>query len=106
MCLSIRWICTKSKFDLCHTCNTELATQQLDAKQAEAEREKRAKVISAQGEFDSSKILSDAAKILDENKNAIVLRYLDTMREISSGEGKSTTFFPLPIDFLNKLTEK
>ena len=80
--------------------------QRAMAKQAEAEREKRAKVISAQGELDSSKILSDAAKILDENKNAIVLRYLDTMKEISSGEGKSTTFFPLPIDFLNKLTEK
>lgn len=80
--------------------------QRAMAKQAEAEREKRAKVISAQGEFDASKILSDAAKILDENQNAIVLRYLDTMKEISSGEGKSTTFFPLPIDFLNKLANK
>ncbi len=80
--------------------------QRAMAKQAEAEREKRAKVISAQGEFDASKILTDAAKILDENQNAIVLRYLDTMKEISSGEGTSTTFFPLPIDFLNKLTNK
>ena len=80
--------------------------QRAMAKQAEAEREKRAKVISAQGEFDASKILADAAKILDENQNAIVLRYLDTMKEISSGEGTSTTFFPLPIDFLNKLTSK
>lgn len=80
--------------------------QRAMAKQAEAEREKRAKVISAQGEFDASKILSNAAKILDENQNAIVLRYLDTMKEISSGEGKSTTFFPLPIDFLNKIANK
>lgn len=80
--------------------------QRAMAKQAEAEREKRAKVISAQGEFDASKILADAAKILDENQNAIVLRYLDTMKEISSGEGTSTTFFPLPIDFLNKLANK
>lgn len=79
--------------------------QRAMAKQAEAEREKRAKVISAQGEFDASKILADAAKILDENKNAIVLRYLDTMKEISSGDGKSTTFFPLPVDFLTKLTK-
>jgi len=80
--------------------------QRAMAKQAEAEREKRAKVISAQGEFDASKILSDAAKILDENQNAIILRYLDTMKEISAGEGSSTTFFPLPIDFLNKIVNK
>lgn len=75
--------------------------QRAMAKQAEAERDKRAKVISAQGEFEASKILSDAAAILDKQKNAIVLRYLDTMKEISSGEGRSTTFFPLPVDFLN-----
>jgi len=80
--------------------------QRAMAKQAEAEREKRAKVISAQGEFDASKILADAAKILDENQNAIILRYLDTMKEISAGEGSSTTFFPLPIDFLNKIVNK
>ena len=77
--------------------------QRAMAKQAEAEREKRAKVISAQGEFDAAKILSDAAQILDENKNAIVLRYLDTMKEISSGDGRTTTFFPLPVDFLSHL---
>ena len=80
--------------------------QRAMAKQAEAERDKRAKVISAQGEFEASKVLSDAAKILDENQNAIILRYLDTMKEISSGEGKSTTFFPLPVDFLSKLTKQ
>ena len=71
-----------------------------------AEREKRAKVISAEGELEAAKKLAEAAQILGTQKNAIVLRYLDTMKEISMGEGKSTTFFPLPIDFMNKLTEK
>ena len=78
--------------------------QRAMAKQAEAERNKRAKVISAEGELAASKKLAEAAAVLDEHKNAIILRYLDTMKEISQGSGKSTTFFPLPIDFLNKLT--
>ncbi|HLE11750.1 MAG: hypothetical protein A2504_15370 [Bdellovibrionales bacterium RIFOXYD12_FULL_39_22] len=77
--------------------------QRAMAKQAEAERNKRAKVISAEGEYEASKKLAEAAAILGQEPNAIVLRYLDTMKEISSGEGKSTTFFPLPIDLLNKL---
>lgn len=75
------------------------------AKQAEAERDKRAKVISAQGELEASKILAQAAGELNKQKNAIVLRYLDTMKEISSGEGRSTTFFPLPVDFLSNLSK-
>ena len=77
--------------------------QRAMAKQAEAERDKRAKVISAQGEFDAALKLSEAAKVLNESPNAITLRYLDTMKEISSGEGKSTTFFPLPVDFLTNI---
>lgn len=80
--------------------------QRAMAKQAEAERDKRAKVISAQGELDASKKLAEAASVLDTQKNAIILRYLDTMKEISSGGGKSTTFFPLPIDFLNKISSR
>lgn len=75
--------------------------QRAMAKQAQAERDKRAKIISAEGEFEASKKLSEAAAILESNRYAIVLRYLDTMKEISAGEGKSTTFFPLPTDFLN-----
>lgn len=71
------------------------------AKQAQAERDKRAKIISAEGEFEAAKKLSEAAEILGAKGSAIVLRYLDTMKEISSGEGKSTTFFPLPIEFLD-----
>lgn len=80
--------------------------QRAMAKQAQAERDKRAKVISAQGELEASVKLAEAAKVLDTQQNAIVLRYLDTMKEISSGEGKTTTFFPLPIDFLNRLIQK
>jgi regulator of protease activity HflC (stomatin/prohibitin superfamily) len=77
--------------------------QRAMAKQAEAERNKRAKVISAEGEYEAAKKLAMAAAELSKEKNAIVLRYLDTMKEISSGEGRSTTFFPLPVDFLGKL---
>ena len=77
--------------------------QRAMAKQAEAERDKRAKVISASGEFEASVKLAEAAEILGSQKNAIVLRYLDTMKEISTGEGTSTTFFPLPVDFLSKI---
>lgn len=73
------------------------------AKQAHAEREKRAKVISAEGELEASVKLAEAAAVLDTQKNAIILRYLDTMKEISRGDGKSTTFFPLPIDFLSRM---
>jgi len=83
-----------------------LDMQRAMAKQAEAERNKRAKVISAEGELDASKKLAEAAAVLDTQKNAIILRYLDTMKEISQGTGKSTTFFPLPIDFMNKISSK
>ena len=67
--------------------------QRAMAKQAEAERDKRAKIISAEGELEASIKLAEAAKVLDTQKNAIILRYLDTMKEISTGDGKSTTFF-------------
>jgi len=80
--------------------------QRAMAKQAEAERDKRAKVISAGGELEAAKKLSQAAAILDENQNAIILRYLDTMKEISTGSEKSTTFFPLPIDFMQSMVKR
>jgi len=75
--------------------------QRIIARQAEAEREKRAKIISAQGELEASVKLSEAAKILSSEKDAITLRYLDTMREISINSGASTTFLPIPIDIFN-----
>jgi regulator of protease activity HflC (stomatin/prohibitin superfamily) len=71
--------------------------QRAMAKQAEAERERRSKVIAAEGEFQASQRLSDAAKILDEQPSALTLRYLQTLREIAV-ENNSTTIFPVPID--------
>ena len=73
--------------------------QRAMAKQAEAERERRSKVIAAEGEFQASQRLSDAAKILAENSSALTLRYLQTLREIAT-EKNSTTIFPVPIDLL------
>ncbi|MFZ1801096.1 MAG: slipin family protein [Chitinophagaceae bacterium] len=73
--------------------------QRAMAKQAEAERERRSKVISAEGEFQASQRLSDAAKILSEQPSALTLRYLQTLREIAT-ENNSTTIFPIPIDIL------
>lgn len=71
--------------------------QRAMAKQAEAERERRAKVINAEGEFQAANKLAEAAQIIQEHPMALQLRYLQTMREISA-ENNSTTIFPLPID--------
>jgi regulator of protease activity HflC (stomatin/prohibitin superfamily) len=74
--------------------------QRAIAKQAEAERERRAKVIHAEGEFEASQKLADAAKVLETQPAAIQLRYLQTLTEI--GVEKNTTIvFPLPIDIIN-----
>ncbi len=73
--------------------------QRAIAKQAEAERERRAKVIGAEGEFQAAQKLSDAAKIISENPIALQLRYLQTLREVAA-ENNSTTIFPVPIDLL------
>jgi regulator of protease activity HflC (stomatin/prohibitin superfamily) len=73
--------------------------QRAMAKQAEAERERRSKVIAAEGEFQASQRLADAAKVLSEQPSAITLRYLQTLREIAT-EKNSTTIFPIPIDLL------
>ena len=80
--------------------------QRAMAKQAEAEREKRAKIISAQGEFEAAQKLSEAAQVLGEQKDAITLRFLETMREIAGANNSSTTFFPIPVDFLSRIMDK
>lgn len=80
--------------------------QRAMAKQAEAEREKRAKIISAEGELAAAQKLSEAAKVLGEQKDAITLRYLETMREIAGSNNSSTTFFPIPVDFLSKFISR
>lgn len=74
--------------------------QRAMAKQAEAEREKRAKIISADGEFQAAKKLADAAEVLATQKDALTLRYLDTMRDVSQGSGKSTILFPVPVNIM------
>jgi regulator of protease activity HflC (stomatin/prohibitin superfamily) len=71
--------------------------QRAMSKQAEAERERRAKVINAEGEFQAAAKLAEAADVLTRFPVAVQLRYLQTMREIAS-ERNTTTFFPVPID--------
>jgi regulator of protease activity HflC (stomatin/prohibitin superfamily) len=71
--------------------------QRAMAKQAEAERERRAKVINAEGEYQAADKLAAAATIIGEHPMALQLRYLQTLREISA-ESNSTTLFPIPID--------
>ena len=73
--------------------------QRAMAKQAEAERERRAKVIHAEGEFQASGKLREAADVISENPTALQLRYLQTLTEVAS-EKNSTTIFPVPIDML------
>src|SRR3989338_2452938 len=73
--------------------------QRAMAKQAEAERERRSKIIASEGEFQAAQRLSDAAGILSEQPSALTLRYLQTLAEIAT-ENNSTTIFPVPIDLL------
>ena len=71
--------------------------QRAMARQAEAERERRSKIIAAEGEFQASQRLADAAQILGSQPSALTLRYLQTLVEISS-EHNTTTVFPIPIE--------
>jgi regulator of protease activity HflC (stomatin/prohibitin superfamily) len=86
--------------------DVELPTtmQRAMAKQAEAEREKRAKVLLAQGEFQAAQTLADAAHLISTEPAAITLRYLQTLTEIAA-EKNSTVVFPLPIDLVEPLAE-
>ena len=79
--------------------------QRAIARQAEAERERRAKIIGAEGEFQASTKLSEASDILSRNPMALQLRYLQTLIEIST-EKNSTIIFPIPIDILKVFMEK
>jgi regulator of protease activity HflC (stomatin/prohibitin superfamily) len=78
--------------------------QRAMARQAEAERERRAKIINAEGEFQASQRLFDAAEIISQNPATIQLRYLQTLLELGSGS-TSTIVFPLPIDLIEPLTQ-
>ncbi len=75
------------------------------ARQAEAEREKRAKIIHADGEFQAAQKMADAAKVLSVHPAAIQLRFLQTLTEVAT-EKNSTTIFPVPIDLLKPFLEK
>ncbi len=75
--------------------------QRAMAKQAEAERERRYKVINAEGEFQAAKRLAEAAEIIAEHPVALQLRYLQTLREMTY-EGKSATIVPIPVDLLGR----
>jgi regulator of protease activity HflC (stomatin/prohibitin superfamily) len=73
--------------------------QRAMARQAEAERERRAKVIHAEGEFQASKKLAEAAQVIEGHPTALQLRFLQTLTEVAS-EKNSTTIFPVPIDII------
>jgi len=78
--------------------------QRAMARQAEAEREKRAKIIHAEGEFQASQQLSEAAEIINQNPVTIQLRYLQTLTEIGA-EKNTTVVFPLPIDMIGHMLD-
>ena len=73
--------------------------QRAMAKQAEAERERRSKIIRAQGEYEAAQKLTDAANIMSTNSTTLQLRYLETLRDIAT-EHNSTILFPMPIDIM------
>lgn len=80
------------------------AMQRAMARQAEAERERRAKVINAEGEFQASEKLSEAAAVLERNPSSIQLRYLQTLLELGADQN-STVVFPLPLDLIQPLLD-
>ena len=77
--------------------------QRAIARQAEAERERRSKVIHAEGEYQASQRLADAANILSQNPAAIQLRYLETVMSVA-GDKNSTILFPIPVDILSSFS--
>jgi regulator of protease activity HflC (stomatin/prohibitin superfamily) len=79
--------------------------QRAIAKQAEAERERRSKVIGAEGEFQAAQKMVDAAALMEEHPISLQLRYLQTLREIAA-EKNSTTLFPIPIDLIDVFLKK
>jgi regulator of protease activity HflC (stomatin/prohibitin superfamily) len=78
--------------------------QRVLARQAEAERERRAKVINAEGEFQAAQRLAEAAQIIEQHPAALQLRYLQTLATIARSN-PSTTLFPIPIDLMRPFLE-
>ncbi len=81
------------------------AMQRAMARQAEAERERRAKVIAAEGEFQAAQRIADAARIIETHPTAIQLRYLQTLVEVAAGNN-TTTIFPVPVDLITPFLPK
>ena len=79
--------------------------QRAMAKQAEAERERRAKIINSEGEFQAAAKLIDAATLMEAHPIALQLRYLQTLREVAT-ENNSTTLFPIPLDIISHFMKK
>ena len=79
--------------------------QRAMARQAEAERERRAKIIHAQGELQASEKLAEAARVMSKDPISVQLRYLQTLTEVASGNN-STTIFPIPIDLISMWLKK
>ena len=98
------WGIKVSKVELKHI-DLPTEMQRAMAKQAEAERERRAKVIHAEGEYQASQKLSDAAVIISKDPTALQLRYLQTLSEIAT-ENNSTIVFPIPIDLFKAFLKK
>lgn len=98
------WGIKVSKVELKHI-DLPTEMQRAMAKQAEAERERRAKVIHAEGEYQASQKLSEAAVIISKDPTALQLRYLQTLSEIAT-ENNSTILFPIPIDLFRPFLKK
>jgi regulator of protease activity HflC (stomatin/prohibitin superfamily) len=79
--------------------------QRVMARQAEADRDRRAKIINAEGEYQAATRLSEAAEIIAKHPEALQLRYLQTMREMSA-ESRATTILPIPLDLLQAFLKK
>ena len=86
-------------------CRLPQQLQRAMAAEAEATRDARAKVIAAEGEQKASRALKEASDIISESPNALQLRYLQTLTQISA-EKNSTIVFPIPIDFLQQLVRR
>src|SRR5215212_7837567 len=100
-------VITRDKVSIVEVKDVELpqTMQRAMARQAEAEREKRAKVIHAEGELEASQKLAQAAAVIDQNPLGIQLRYLQTLTEIGA-EKNTTVVFPLPIDLIAGLFQR
>jgi regulator of protease activity HflC (stomatin/prohibitin superfamily) len=95
------WGVKVSKVEIKHV-DLPQEMQRAMAKQAEAERERRSKVIHAEGEYEASKKLADAAQVISTQPAAMQLRYLQTLTEIST-ENASTVIFPVPLELFRGL---